>query len=258
MTTRLRRRTALAALTLLSAGCVGVVPVKNVESDKLGYLTKTFTLQSVSGGVAADIKARDAGTLPFQKIVLSVTPQFEVVPGGGTPPTFHSSWTLINVGGPYVQMLDEQTSNGVETRQDYGISYRNLLTLRGQTVQVNRTDSSMVMEVRGLQSFTPLAVAGPAAGGIDIRYQWGNPIQLANLATLGIRCGYGARYAASRLNPKLLGEAQELNCEYTNNNGIVQDRAVRALLTYYGVTVLVRKQTATATVNFKIDDATIS
>ena len=258
MATHLPRHISLAAVTLLTAGCVGVVPVKNVETDKLGYLTKTFTLQSVSGGVAADIKARDAGTLPFQKMVLSVTPHFEVLPGGGTPPAFHSSWTLINVGGPYVQMLDEQTSNGVETRQDYGISYRNLLTLRGQTIQLNRTDSSMVMEVRGLQSFTPLAVAAPAPGSIDIRYEWGNPIQLANLANLAIRCDYGARYPAARLNPKLLGEAQELDCQYTNRNGIVQDRAVRALLTYYGVTVLVRKQTATATVNFKIDDATIS
>jgi hypothetical protein len=258
MPTHLRRHTTLAAVTLLTAGCVGVVPVKNVESDKLGYLTKTFTLQSVSGGVAADIKAKDAGTLPFQKIVLSVTPKFEVVPGGGTPPAYHSSWTLINVGGPYVQMLDEQTSNGVETRQDYGISYRNLLTLRGQTIHVNRTDSNMVMEVKGLQSFTPLAVSGPGAGNVDIHYQWGTPIQLANLANLGIRCEYGARYPAARLNPKLLGEAQELSCEYTNTNGIVQDRAVRALLTYYGVTVLVRKQTATATVVFQIDDATIS
>lgn len=258
MATHLRRHITLAAVTFLATGCVGVVPVKNVESDKLGYLTKTFTMQSVSGGIAADIKARDAGTLPFQKIVLSVTPKFEVLPGGGTPPAYHSSWTLINVGGPYVQLLDEQTSNGVETRQDYGISYRNLLTLRGQTIQLNRTDSSMIMEVRGLQSFTPLAVTGPAAGTIDIRYQWGNPIQIANLTNLTIRCEYGARYPASRLNPKLLGEAQELDCEYTNKNGIVQDRAVHALLTYYGVAVVVRKQTATATVTFRIDDATIS
>jgi hypothetical protein len=259
MATRLRIcAPLLISAVLLTSGCVGVVPVKNVESDKVGYLTRTFTLESVPGGVASQITAKDNGTLPFHRMVLSVTPHFAVVPGGGTPPVFHSSWTLINAGGPFVQTLDEQTSNGVDTRQDYGITYRNFLTVREQVLVLNRTDSSFIMQIKGLQSFTPLAAGYPPAGGVDIHYEWGNPIQIANLSNLSVRCDYGARYPASRLNPKLVGEAQELNCQYTNKNGIVTDRMVRALLTYYGVTVLTRKQTSTATVDFRIDDAIIS
>lgn len=255
-----RARILLTVLAggLLATGCVGVVPVKNVESDKVGYLTRTFTLESVSGSLAAQITAKDAGSLPFHRMVLSVTPHFTVVPGGGAPPAFRSSWTLINAGGPFVQVLDEQSSNGVDTRQDYGISYRNFLAVREQVLLLNRSDSSFIMQIRGLKDFTPLAAAGTPAGAVDIRYEWGNPIQIANLLNLSVHCDYGARYPAAKLNPKLLGDAQELNCEYTNNNGIVTDRMVRALLTYYGVTVLTRKQTSTATVDFKIDDATIS
>jgi hypothetical protein len=258
MTDRVRLLTAMLSGALLSAGCVGVVPVKNVESDKLGYLTRTFTLESMPGGVASQITTKDHGTLPFQRMVLSVTPHFTVVPGGGTPPVVHSSWTLINAGGPFVQMLEEQSSNGVDVRQDYGISYRNFLAVREQVMQLNRTDSSLIMQIKGLQTFTPLATTDAPAGGVDIRYEWGSPIQIANLSNLSVRCDYGARYAAARLNPKLVGEAQELNCQYTNKNGIVTDRMVRALLTYYGVTVLTRKQTSTATVDFRIDEAIIS
>lgn len=253
-----RLRVSLAAAALFATGCVGVVPVKNVESDPLGYLTKTFTRESIPAGVASAITSRDGGQLPFQRMVLSITPHFDVVPGGGTAPAMHSAWTLINVGGPFVQTLDAQTSNGVETRQDYGISYRNFLAVREQVIVVNHTNSSFIMQIRSLQSFTPLAVAAAPAGGVDIRYQWGNPIQLANLSTLGMHCEYGARYPAARLSPKLLGEAQELKCDYSNQNGVVTDHMVRALLTYYGVTILIRKQTATATVKFSIDDATIS
>lgn len=258
MADRTRILITMLAGALFTAGCVGVVPVKSVESDKLGYLTKTFALDSVPSSLAAQITARDDGPLPFHRMVLSVTPQFTVVPGGGTPPVFHSSWTLINAGGPFVQTLEEQSSNGVDTRQDYGISYRNFLAMRRQILVLNHTDSSFIMQIKGLQNFTPLATAGAPVGGVDIRYEWGNPIQIANLANLSVRCDYGPRYPAARLNPKLQGEAQELSCEYTNKNGIVTDRLVHALLSYYGVTVLTRKQTATATVDFRIDDATIT
>jgi hypothetical protein len=258
MADRVRILITMLAGGLLATGCVGVVPVKSVESDKVGYLTRTFTLESVPGALATQITAKDDGTLLFHRMVLNVTPHFTVVPGGGTPPAFHSSWTLINAGGPFVQVLEEQSSNGVDIRQDYGISYRNFLAVREQVLLLNRADSGFIMQIKGLQDFTPLATAGTPVGGIDIRYEWGSPIQIANLSNLSVRCAYGARYPAAKLNPKLLGEAQELNCEYTNNNGVVTDRMVRALLTYYGVTVLTRKQTATATVDFRIDDAAIS
>ena len=47
------RSRALTAATLACAAlsaCSGVVPVKNVETDKLGYLAKTFSLPTVPSG----------------------------------------------------------------------------------------------------------------------------------------------------------------------------------------------------------------
>jgi len=248
---------ASAVSALVVSGCTGVVAVKNVESDKFGYLSKTFSVQSVPSAVASQIAAQDHGPLPFHRMVLSVTPQVESAQVGVALQNYRSSWTIINVGGPYVQFLDEQMSNGVDTRQDYGVSYRNLFMVRGQTMLMDRTNSSLVMEAKSLQTFTPVSLGGAPGGSLEYHYTWGNQAQLANFSDLAIHCAYGARYPASRLNARLVGEAQELNCDHVNKNGIVSDHSTRALLVHYGVAVITRNQTATAAVNFKIDNVSI-
>jgi hypothetical protein len=257
MLVRARTLTVAAmACTALSA-CSGVVPVKNVETDKLGYLAKSFSLPSVPSAVVGPIRAADDGTLPFQRMTFSMQPVFENISGGNAPPAFHSTWTLINIGGPFVQFLDEQTSNGVQTRQDYGVSYRNLFMVRGQTLLLNRPNSSFVMEAKSLQSFTPVSINGPSQGTLDYRYEWGNQAQLLNFTALSVSCTYGGRYPASRLHPGLLGEAQEVICDHTNRNGVVADHSTRALLSHYGVAILIRNQTAAAVVSFKVQDFSI-
>jgi hypothetical protein len=246
-----------AVCVLAAVACTGVVPVKNVETDKLGYLNKSFSPQSLPAPVFSQIKTADPGPISFHKMTVSAEPHFESFATGTPLPSFRSTWTFINVGGPFVEALDEQTSNGVGTRQEYGLSYRNLFLVRGQTLWLNRTNSSFVMEAKSLQSFTPISLTGAAGGSLDYQFEWANQAQLMNFTSLAIRCTYGARYPASRLNARFLGDAQELSCDHLNKNGVVTEHSTRALLAYYGIAVLVRNQTAAATVNFRITDFSV-
>jgi hypothetical protein len=235
-------------------GCVGVVPVRSVQGDKLGYLQKTFALTTVNASTMAAIKAKDSGTLSFQRIVMSVKPSFERFASATTPPEMHLNVTYLNAGGPFVQVLEEESSNGVDMRQNYGLLYRNLIAVRYQTLLLSNPQSSFIMEMKSLTDLTPPQLDGSGSGAVDFHYQWGNLIQVANLSNLSLHCDYGARFPAARVNPKFQGDAQELKCESTNANGIISEHYLRALLLNYGITVPMRKQTANGTVNFKIED----
>jgi hypothetical protein len=247
----------VCAVMVLICSCTGVVPVKDVENDKLGYLKKTFAVQTVPDAVVSQINARDNLPVSFNTMVVSLTPQFENRTPGAAQPNYHNTLTFINGGGPFVQVLEEQSSNGVDTRQEYGVAYRNLLFVRQQMLRVNETSSGLVMEMKSLKSFAPVSLAGPSSS-LNYEYEWGNHGQIANFSAHAVRCDYGQRYPASRLHPKLLGDAQDLHCDYVNSNGVVTAHAVRTLLVNYGVAVMTHNQSASATVSFKIDDVRVN
>ena len=250
-------RTVLACAAVCAGGCHGDVAVKDVQGDKFGYLQKSFALQSIPAGTAKAITARDPGPLGFQRMVLTVTPQFMQLTGAPTPPQYQMKWTLISAGGPFVQYLEEQSSSGVSTRQDYGISYRNIQDLRAQSMVHSDSQSTWVMEMKSVESFTPLATAGSSGGEFNMNYSWGNPMQLANMTRLAVHCSYADRYPAEKLNAQLAGEAQDLKCARMNQNGVVADHTTDTLLLRYGVTVRTRAETASSTVLFQYDDVTI-
>ncbi len=246
----------LSLVAALGTGCTGNVAVKDVQGDKLGYLTKTFTLKSVPADPAKAVTARDPGPLPFHKMTLSLTPKF-VHTSSATPPEYHLRWTLINAGGPFVQYLQEQNSNGIDTRQDYGISYRNILAMRAQDMQLDHTESTFIMEMKSVDSFAPLVLDGSGSGDFDLHYSWGNPIQIANLAHVALHCTYAGRYPASKINAKFAGDAQDLKCDRMNRNGVIETHTIDTLLVHYGVTIRTRSESASATILFQYDDVTI-
>ncbi|MBS0579360.1 MAG: hypothetical protein JSR36_08870 [Proteobacteria bacterium] len=251
-------RPLLFLLAALIVSCTGDVAVKDVQGDKFGYLSKTFALQSIPGGTATAITARDPGPVGFRRMVLAVTPTFVQLTGAATPPQYRMKWTLISAGGPFVQYLEEQSSNGVSTRQDYGISYRNIQDVRAQSMVHSDTQSTWVMEMKSVEGFTPLATTGSGGGGdFNMNYSWGNPMQLANMTRLAVHCTYGERYPAAKINAKLAGEAQDLSCERMNQNGVVADHTTDTLLLRYGVTIRTRAQTPSDTVLFRFDEVTI-
>lgn len=243
--------------TVLLAGCAGDVAVKDVQGDKAGYLAKTFSLQSVPKDIAAAITAKDPGPLAFHKMTLAVTPKFVAMTPGSSPPNYHLKWTLINAGGPFVQYLEEQNSNGIDTRQDYGVSYRNIQAVRAQTMLLDHTESSWVMQMKSLTNFTPTVLSGAGTEEVDFHYTWGNPIQLQGMSSLAVHCRHGERYPAAKINAKFAGEAQDLKCERTNKNGVIDSHTTNTVLLRYGLAIPTRGETASGTVLFQYDDVTI-
>jgi hypothetical protein len=241
----------------LAGGCTGDVAVKDVQGDKFGYLHKTFALQSIPTDTAKAITAKDPGPVGFRRMVLNVTPKFMQLTGAATPPQYQMKWTLLSAGGPFVQYLEEQSSNGIATRQDYGISYRNLQDVRAQSMVLSHTQSTWVMEMKSVEGFTPLATGGSSGGDLDIHFSWGNPMQMANMSRMALHCTYGKRYPAEKINAKLAGEAQDLRCDRMNQNGVVADHTTDTLLLRYGLTIRTRAETASSTVLFQYDDVTI-
>lgn len=242
---------------VLVSGCAGNVAVKDVQGDKGGYLAKTFSLPSVPKDIAAAITAKDPGPLAFHKMTLAVTPKFVATTAGSSPPNYHLTWTLINAGGPFVQYLEEQNSNGIDTRQDYGISYRNIQAVRAQTMLLDHTESSWVMQMKSLSNVTPVALSGSGTEDVDFRYTWGNPVQLQGMSSLATHCRYADRYPARKINAKFAGDAQDLKCERTNKNGVIDSHTTLTLLVRYGIAIPTRAETANGTVIFQYDDATI-
>jgi hypothetical protein len=242
----------------LLIGCTGQIAVRDVTNDKFAYLHSKFALPNGPTGAVTAIKAQDSGTLPFQRMTFDFTGHIEVGQMGNTPPTIQSRLTVINAGGPFVETLEEVSSNGIPTREDYALRYRGLVNVREQSINLNQTISSWIWNVKSLTTFTPLAAgAAPGTGSFDEAYETGNPMQIANFRHLSIHCTYGATYQASKLNPKLSGDAQDMACEFDNQNGVAGTHSVMVLLKQYGITITRRNETAAFTTNITVDNVLI-
>ena len=254
-------RSVLVMLSLgvpLLIGCTGQIAVRKVTDDKFAYLQSKFSLPNGPTGTVTAIKAQDSGALPFQRMTFDLTGHIEVGQMGNTPPEIHSQMTVINAGGPFVETLEEVSSNGIPTREDYSLRYRGLVSLRSQSINLNQTISPWIWEIKSLKTFTPLAAGGaPGTGSFDEAFEAGNPMQLMNFRHLSTHCTYGAVYAASKINPTLGGEAQDMACEYDNENGVAGTHTVVVLLKQYGFTITKRNETATYTTNITVDNVRI-
>jgi hypothetical protein len=249
-------RSVLVMLSLgvpLLIGCTGQIAVRDVTTDKFAYLHSKFSLPNGPTGAVTAIKAQDSGTLPFQRITFDLTGHVEVGQVGSTPPTIQSQLTVVNAGGPFVETLEEVSSNGIPTREEYALRYRGLVSVREQSINLNQTVSSWIWDIKSLKTFTPLATDAPGTGSFDEAYETGNPMQIAGFRHLSTHCTYGATYQASKLNPKLSGDAQDMACEFDNQNGVAGTHSVVVLLKQYGITITKRNETAAYTTNITVD-----
>jgi hypothetical protein len=241
----------------LLASCAGEVAVSKVASDKFAYLDSNFALSNAPRRVVTAIEAHDSGNLPFRRMTFDFTGHVEVGQTGNTPPAMHSKLTLINAGGPFVETLEQVSSDGIPVREDYSLRYRGLLNVREQILNLNQTVSSMIHEIKSLKSFAPLAASDAGGGSFDEDYETGNPIQIVNFYHLSIHCKYGATYPAATLHPKLSGDAQDLACEFDNQNGVPNTHSVVVFLRQYGIAIIRRNQSSAFTTNTTIDNVRV-
>lgn len=248
---------AMWAGGVLMAGCGLQGDVKEATTDKYAFVTKNFSSASIAASVRDSILHVDAGSVPFKKMTLKlvVTPKF--YQGAGSPPPRENGITYIAAGGPFVQRIDEVFSNGIETQDYYSLTYRGLLAVRNEGMNVNAVKGGFYMQVRSLPNFQALPDS-PGSGDLLYSYSWGTPIQIAGLKDYQLKCSLGEVYSADRINVKFSGQAQDLSCELYQVAGLVsQSRSEQALLFAYGVTVPTMSANASGTNSYVVSSVEI-
>jgi hypothetical protein len=244
------------SIAIAMIGCAPVA-VKEVTANKNAYLGKNFSTTNISPKIASTITSADNGVLSFKKMVLTLTPQVAYVQKNSDLPDSKNTLTLINAGGPFVQRIEEQSSNTIATRQTYGLMYRNLFAIRSQTVNLNSANANPIYELKSLKSFSRLSATAPGNGELDYEYESAPTVQIVNFNTYHYHCQYLKVYSAGTLHPKFVGDAQDLDCQVVNQNGVATNHSTIAMLLHYGITYSKKIETSSYTTTFKVEDVQV-
>lgn len=250
-------KTCAVAIAACVASVAHAQHVKEIQADKFAYLKEHFSTESVSKSVLATFTKADPGALNFHKMVFSVSDKIMMAQATGTQPTYTSTWTYLNVGGPFLNMLAEQISNGFPIQEEFYLEYRGLLPLENQTVSLSTVDAPRAMTMKNIKAFESVVLPGPTNGQFEWQFQMAPHIQLMNFRDNFFHCTYGASYPASTINAKLTGSAQDLDCESRNYNNVTTLHTINAMLLDYGFAIMKQALRPSSTVTFTVEDVQI-
>jgi hypothetical protein len=249
----MRRSCASVSLLVVAAVAVsGCMPeqVKQIESNKTDYMQSHFAVTDIPQQVADTIKTADSSAIGFQQMKLTLALTVSRTSDGQVNHFVNTS-TYTAAGGPYVQILDVLNNNGVPFQEDYSLTYRGLLFLRTQQVQLNATNSNFIFAIHSLQ---PVAAwpAGGAGTAVDFHYQEGLSTQIMNFEDGAMSCTFGSVFSASEINPALTGDARHMHCTALNNNGVVTSQSEAAWLEHYGIVLVTQVSTSVWVRSWKV------
>lgn len=236
-----------AAISLLS-GCIDKVQVKDVQQDKAGFLTSHFSPSTLSTGLYKTITDADSGKMSFKRVVYQLDWDNDVENKDKTYKT-SEAFTLTNVGNGLVEVMMENSRNGVPVSQAYQLSYRNLLTIKGQSMNLGANIAPMEMEMKSFQHFDPIS---SFRSGLEYKYEYGTSAQIMNFRDGRTSCTRGDAQPASELNATLSGEAWTISCQFFNQNGVLQSKVKFAYLENYGITIATRVESSASINEAKI------
>ena len=222
---------ALAVLSL--SGCAPMTKVKDVQANTQAYMNANFSPGKLDKDVARTINSTDPGPLAFHKMTFQFDWQVNDDDKNKTV-AFKQQVSYTNVGGSLVQEKVENSRNGMPMNVDYSISYRGVLSLMSQLMNLNATMAGATYELKSLQHFDA-ATRPTSAGQLDYQYTLGSSGQLMNFPAGRTTCTVGADYPAAKINPQLAGEAHDLDCIVYNRNGVKVHSTRYAYLDKYGV-----------------------
>lgn len=246
-------RVCATAMVLTAAMLSGCMPeaVKQIEANKGDYMQSHFAVTDIPQQVAATIAAKDSSPMGFHemKLTLSLTVSRT---SDGQVNHFVNTTTYTAAGGPYVQILDVLNNNGVPFQEDYSLTYRGILYLRTQEVQLNALTSNQIFAIHSLEPVAAWPAGGPGGGDVHFRYEQGLSQQIMNFQTGAMDCEFASVFAASEVNPMLVGNAQKLHCTAFNDNGVVISRSEGAWLMRYGIVFMTEIATSSWKRSWKV------
>lgn len=230
------RGTTVAALLLLS-GCATPPQVKEVLGDREGYLSKNFDPATLPEGIRREVASKDSGSVPYRRMVLDMS-WTSTADDKEKEIKYQDKVTYINAGGPFLEELHESSRNGVPTVQRFITSYRGILTLKAEALNVGNTMAGMTFVAHDFKQFEPLRP--DMAKSIEFAYTVGTTVQLMNFHDGRNACLLGDSYAATRANAALEGDAQDIECTNYNANGVMSGKSHYVYLKKYGTAIFVK------------------
>jgi hypothetical protein len=246
--------TAVTAAASLAA--CAPANVKDVVADKNAYMEKHFAMTTARQAVVATISPADTTPLPFQKMTFTVVVEPEYGNKDASRPAIGGIMTYVNVGGPYVQRLVEESSNQLPILQTYMLSYRGLMSVRWQDVHLNSPMANQLLEMKSIKPI-PAWPTGTLKSDLDYEYQYGLEMQIANFYKAHVHCQPGEVFPASRIHSKLVGEAQMLDCQQVNSNGVVNKRTKEAYLSHYGIVFMTHIDNVNSATTIRVTDVQV-
>jgi hypothetical protein len=207
--------------------------IKDVEADPQAYLGTQFSPRVMAPQVTQMITAADNEPLHFKRIVLHLTWHFNVN-NPAKASTTDEVRTLTNAGGPFVQELLENDRNGIPMVQVYGLTYRGLLDMRKQSLNLSKEFATQPGEVKSLEHFDPISAVD---SGMNFAYHFGPSSQTTTLSAASVRCVSDGREPASTLDPSLTGDAIKVVCSNYSENNVMKSQLSSLYLPQYGVAV---------------------
>ena len=243
-----------AAVASLLSGCIPQpVQVKNVQEDKSGYITSHFSPSDLTEHVRKTISEADSNPLHFKRIVYHSTWDLNVDDKNKTT-TMDEVSTVTNAGGGLVELLSEHSRNGVPMTQMYALSYRNLIPLKTQTMNLSATVAPMMMEVKNFKHFDPIS---SLKSGLEYDFQYGTSVQIMNYHDGRTSCVRGDAKPASDVYVSLSGEAWDVICSEYNANGVLRGKRSYVYLENYGIAITTHSELSTGVSNAKITSITV-
>lgn len=244
------RLSGVACLLSVSA-CV--TKVTDVTANKMGYLTKNFSAQSVNESVTKSLPKETASVEKFRE--LKITFALETDTGSGQKVSSGCLATYLPAGRGFVQVLSEYSKNDIPNLLTYEVRY-GMLPLRWQSVPLQEISANPIRETKKISRFEPF----PTRLGqktID-EYVAGAIYDPVTDAPYQLICTATNVTQASKINPGLKGDAVEIECENRQNGtGTVFARTKWEMLSEYGIPVIVETKTASSKVQYRITDVNI-
>lgn len=211
-------------------------------------LPAKFAPPALSPALAKQLPASALGSR-FGQLVITTRSNSEQT--DGRKEAWTAAMTLVDGGNGLVQTMTELSSNEVLYGRIHSLSYRGLIDLRWQNVQLANPGASQVYEVKNASRFDAL----PTGLNQEFAYEFqsGAEAQSTNFQTSQRHCKSIRTLPASQLHQKLPGQATELECSQRNNNG-APNTSRWMLLEDYGVAILVESKSGSRKVDVRLLD----
>lgn len=250
------RKVALAtstSLLLALGGCHTPVSVKDVAADETGYLHKNFSSQSLPDSIRSKIPGDTAAAASFREIKVTTDRSTEMPDGKKEADIV--TFDIFPAPGGLLEQRTEYSVNNIPYALLLSLSYKGLLNMKIQSVNLRATVAPNVVEIKDISRFDGF---GSGSGQVVYAdYTVGASGQLANFAPNTKHCNTEQVRSASQVFAGLSGQATDISCENSTNNAVqVRDKYI--YLNDYGVSVLSEFVTSAKKETYKISNISVT